>query len=336
MKNMRKMMAVALSAAMVLALGACGGESTSSNSSTQSGSTSTDGKVYNIGICQQLEHPALDQATQGFEDVLKEKLGDNVKFDLQNAQNEQANASTIANNFVSSNVDLILANATTALQACAAATTDIPILGTSVTDYATALEISDWSGTTGRNISGTSDLAPLDQQEDMLVELYPDAKHVAILYCSAEANSKYQATEFEKYLDEDGISYKEFTASDSNDIGSVVQSATEYADVIYIPTDNTMAQNTEAINNIALPAGTPIIAGEEGICKGCGVATLSISYYDIGKKAGEMAYDILVNGADITTMKIETAPNVTKEYNKDICDQLGVKIPDDYKAIEAE
>ena len=217
-----------------------------------------------------------------------------------------------------------------------AATTDIPILGTSVTDYATALEIDDWSGTTGRNISGTSDLAPLDQQEDMLVELYPDAKHVAILYCSAEANSKYQATEFEKYLDEDGISYKEFTASDSNDIGSVVQSATEYADVIYIPTDNTMAQNTEAINNIALPAGTPIIAGEEGICKGCGVATLSISYYDIGKKAGEMAYDILVNGADITTMKIETAPNVTKEYNKDICDQLGVKIPDDYKAIEAE
>ena len=197
-----------------------------------------------------------------------------------------------------------------------------------------------WRSVTGvvqpEEISPVHPIWLLDQQEDMLVELYPDAKHVAILYCSAEANSKYQATEFEKYLDEDGISYKEFTASDSNDIGSVVQSATEYADVIYIPTDNTMAQNTEAINNIALPAGTPIIAGEEGICKGCGVATLSISYYDIGKKAGEMAYDILVNGADITTMKIETAPNVTKEYNKDICDQLGVKIPDDYKAIEAE
>ena len=196
MKNMRKMMAVALSAAMVLAVGACGGESTSSNSSTQSGSTSTDGKVYNIGICQQLEHPALDAATEGFEAALKDKLGDNVKFDLQNAQNEQANASTIANNFVSGNVDLILANATLALQACAAATTDIPILGTSVTDYATALEMSDWSGATGRNISGTSDLAPLDEQENMLVELFPDAKNVAILYCSAEANSKYQATEF--------------------------------------------------------------------------------------------------------------------------------------------
>jgi len=286
--KLRKIMAVLMAASVAASLAGCGGSSSSGSSDSSSDSASSDsGKVYKIGICQQLEHEALDQATQGFEDVLKEKLGDNVKFDLQNAQNEQANASTIANNFVSANVDLILANATTALQACAAATTDIPILGTSVTDYATALEISDWSGTTGRNISGTSDLAPLDQQEDMLVELYPDAKHVAILYCSAEANSKYQATEFEKYLDEDGISYKEFTASDSNDIGSVVQSATEYADVIYIPTDNTMAQNTEAINNIALPAGTPIIAGEEGICKGCGVATLSISYYDIGKKAGE-------------------------------------------------
>ena len=240
MKKLNKAMSVAVAAAMMVSMGACGNSADAAKDGTQSAGAS--GKVYNIGICQQLEHPALDQATQGFEDALKEKLGDNVKFDLQNAQNEQANASTIANNFVSSNVDLILANATTALQACAAATTDIPILGTSVTDYATALEISDWSGTTGRNISGTSDLAPLDQQEDMLVELYPDAKHVAILYCSAEANSKYQATEFEKYLDEDGISYKEFTASDSNDIGSVVQSATEYADVIYIPTDNTMAQ----------------------------------------------------------------------------------------------
>ena len=331
----KKILAVLMAAGMTLSLAACGSSSDSTDKSADNGSDS--GKTYKIGILQQLEHAALDEATKGFEDACTEKFGEgNVKFDLQNGQGEQANCATIANNFVADNVDLILANATTALQACAAATTDIPILGTSVTDYATALEIDDWSGTTGRNISGTSDLAPLDQQEDMLVELYPDAKHVAILYCSAEANSKYQATEFEKYLDEDGISYKEFTASDSNDIGSVVQSATEYADVIYIPTDNTMAQNTEAINNIALPAGTPIIAGEEGICKGCGVATLSISYYDIGKKAGEMAYDILVNGADITTMKIETAPNVTKEYNKDICDQLGVKIPDDYKAIEAE
>ena len=334
MKNLKKVVSAAMAAAMVLSLGACG-NSESAQSSTEGGKAA-EGKVYNIGICQQLEHPALDEATKGFQDALNEKLGDNVKFDLQNAQNEQANASTIANNFVSSNVDLIMANATTALQCSAAATTDIPILGTSVTDYATALEIDDWSGTTGRNISGTSDLAPLDEQEKMLKELFPDAKNVGILYCSAEPNSKFQATNFEKYLDEDGISYKEFTASDSNDIGSVVQSATEYADVIYIPTDNTMAQNTEAINNITLPAKIPVVAGEEGICKGCGVATLSISYYDLGYNTGEMAYDILVNGADISTMKIEYAPKVTKEYNKDICDTLGVTVPDDYEAIATE
>ena len=337
MRKLGKVTAVAMAAALAMSMGACGASGESGTTNTQGGAQSNNGdKVYNIGICQQLEHPALDAATEGFQAALKDKLGDKVTFDVQNAQNEQANASTIANNFVANNVDLILANATTALQCSAAATTDIPIMGTSVTDYATALEIDDWSGTTGRNISGTSDLAPLDEQENMLVELFPDAKNVAILYCSAEPNSKYQATNFEKYLDEDGISYKEFTASDSNDIGSVVQSATEYADVIYIPTDNTLAQNTEAINNITLPAKIPVVAGEEGICKGCGVATLSISYYDIGYKAGEMAYDVLVNGADISTMQVEYAPKVTKEYNKDTCDTLGITVPDGYEAIATE
>ncbi|MCI7323720.1 MAG: ABC transporter substrate-binding protein [Lachnospiraceae bacterium] len=336
MRKFSKVTAVVMAAALAMSMGACGASDNSGADSTQGSIGNADGKVYNIGICQQLEHPALDAATEGFQTALKDKLGDKVTFDLQNAQNEQANASTIANNFVANKVDLILANATTALQCSAAATTDIPILGTSVTDYATALEIDDWTGVTGRNISGTSDLAPLDQQEDMLKELFPDAKNVAILYCSAEANSKYQATVFEKYLEEDGISYKEFTASDSNDIGSVVQSAIEYADVIYIPTDNTMAQNTEAINNITLPAKIPVVAGEEGICTGCGVATLSISYYDIGYKTGEMAYEILVNGKDISSMEIQYAPKVTKEYNKDICEALGITVPDDYEAIATE
>ena len=206
-------------------------------------------------------------------------------------------------------MDLILANATTALQCASAATSDIPILGTSVTDYATALDISDWTGTTGMNISGTSDLAPIDEQEAMLKEL-------------AEA------------LEKDGIAYKEYTAADSNEIQSVVTNAVSECDALYIPTDNTMASNTEIINNICLPAKVPVIAGEQGICKGCGIATLSISYYDIGYKAGEMAYDILVNGADITTMKIESAPNVTKMYNPTICEELGITIPDGYEAIE--
>lgn len=356
MKKMNKAISVAMSMAMVMSLAACGSTAedtqapaatgttteaadvkTTEAESTQAAAEAEPGKVYQIGILQQLEHPALDAASEGFEDALTELLGaDYVKFDLQNAQGEQANCATISNNFVASNYDLILANATTALQCAAAATSSIPILGTSITDYATALEIDNWTGATGRNISGTSDLAPIAEQENMLVELFPEAKNVGILYCSAEPNSKYQATEFEKALDEDGLTYKEYTASDSNDISSVVQTAITEVDVIYIPTDNTMAGNTETINNITLPAGIPVIAGEEGICKGCGVATLSISYYDIGYKAGEMAYDILVNGADITTMNIEYAPQVTKEYNASICEQLGVTIPEDYVAIPEE
>ena len=336
--KLRKIMAVLMAASVAASLAGCGGSSSSGSSDSSSDSASSDsGKVYKIGICQQLEHEALDQATQGFEDACEEKFGkDNVTFDLQNGQGEQANCATITNSFVADNVDLILANATTALQCAAAATDSIPILGTSITDYATALDISDWNGSTGMNISGTSDLAPIDQQEDMLVELVSDVKTVGILYCSAEPNSAYQAKLFEDALKEDGIEYKEYTAADSNEIQSVTTSAISECDALYIPTDNTMASNTEIINNICLPAKIPVIAGEQGICAGCGIATLSISYYDIGYKAGEMAYDILENGKDISTMEIETAPNVTKMYNPTICEELGIEVPDEYEAIEQE
>lgn len=336
--KLRKIMAVLMAASVAASLAGCGGSSSSGSSDSSSDSASSDsGKVYKIGICQQLEHEALDQATQGFEDACEEKFGkDNVTFDLQNGQGEQANCATITNSFVADNVDLILANATTALQCAAAATDSIPILGTSITDYATALDISDWNGSTGMNISGTSDLAPIDQQEDMLVELVPDVKTVGILYCSAEPNSAYQAKLFEDALKEDGIEYKEYTAADSNEIQSVTTSAISECDALYIPTDNTMASNTEIINNICLPAKVPVVAGEQGICAGCGIATLSISYYDIGYKAGEMAYDILENGKDISTMEIETAPNVTKMYNLTICEELGIEVPDEYEAIEQE
>ena len=331
----KKIFAVMMAAAMTMSLAACGSSGSSDSKDADASSSSDSGKVYKIGILQQLEHAALDQATQGFEDACTEKFGEgNVTFDLQNGQGEQANCATIANNFVADNVDQILANATTALQCSAAATSEIPILGTSVTDYATALDIADWTGTTGMNISGTSDLAPIDQQEAMLKELLPDTKTVGLLYCSAEPNSAYQAKLFAEALDKDGIAYKEYTAADSNEIQSVVTSAVSECDALYIPTDNTMAANTEIINNICLPAKVPVIAGEQGICSGCGIATLSISYYDIGYRAGEMAYDILANGADITTMEIESAPNVTKMYNKTICDELGITVPDDYEAIE--
>ena len=284
-----------------------------------------------------MEHAALDAATEGFQDACRELFGeDNVEFDVQNAQGEQTMCSTIVNNFVSSDVDLILANATLPLQTAAQATSDIPILGTSVTDYGSALGIDDWTGATGVNISGTSDLAPIEEQEDMLLELVPEAQTVGILYCSAESNSKYQAELFEAELEADGISYKEYTAADSNEIQSVTQNAVEECDAIYIPTDNTMASNTQIINNICLPAKVPVIAGEEGICSGCGVATLSISYYDLGYQTSEMAYKILAEGEDIASMEVETAAQVTKKYNPAICEELGITIPEGYEAIEAE
>ena len=332
--KLKKAAAILMAAAMTASLAACG--SSSSGESSSESSAGSDG-TYTIGICQQMEHPALDAATEGFQDACKEKFGgDNVEFDVQNAQGEQTMCSTIINNFVSSDVDLILANATLPLQTAAQATADIPILGTSVTDFASALGISDWTGATGVNISGTCDLAPIEEQEDMLTELLPEAKTVGILYCSAESNSKYQAELFEAELEKDGIEYKEYTAADSNEIQSVVTNAVSECDAIYIPTDNTMASNTQIINNICLPAKVPVIAGEQGICSGCGIATLSISYYDIGYRAGEMAYEILADGADISTMEIETAPQVTKMYNPAICEELGITVPDDYEAIEAE
>lgn len=332
--KLKKAAAILMAAAMTASLTACG--SSSSGESSSESSAGSDG-TYTIGICQQMEHPALDAATEGFQDACKEKFGeDNVEFDVQNAQGEQTMCSTIINNFVSSDVDLILANATLPLQTAAQATADIPILGTSVTDFASALGISDWTGATGVNISGTCDLAPIEEQEDMLTELLPEAKTVGILYCSAESNSKYQAELFEAELEKDGIEYKEYTAADSNEIQSVVTNAVSECDAIYIPTDNTMASNTQIINNICLPAKVPVIAGEQGICSGCGIATLSISYYDIGYRAGEMAYEILAESADISTMEIETAPQVTKMYNPAICEELGITVPDDYEAIEAE
>ncbi|MCD7731600.1 MAG: ABC transporter substrate-binding protein [Oscillospiraceae bacterium] len=330
---MKKAAAAALSCVMAgMMFTGCGGTDDTADSGNDSADASAD-KVYNVGICQLVEHTALDAATEGFKTALTDLLGDSVVFDEQNAQGESTNCATICSGFVANNCDLILANATGALQAAAAATNTIPIIGTSITDYATALDIDEWTGKTGTNITGTSDLAPIDQQEDMLLELFPDVKQVGILYCSSEPNSKYQATVFEEALTADGVAYKEYSAADTNEIQAITTTAISECDVLYIPTDNTMASNTEVIKNIAVPAGIPVIAGEEGICTGCGVATLSISYYDIGYKAGEMAYEILVNGQNAGDMDIEFAPNVVKEYNAEICETLGITPPEGYTAI---
>ena len=348
---MKKALVLLLTAAMISGLVACGSPaSTTQDASTSESSTESttegdsadsgevinveaEGTVYTVGICQLVQHEALDAATQGFMDALSEELGDQVTFDVQNAQGDSNTCSTIINSFVSSNTDLILANATPALQAAAAGTNEIPILGTSVTEYGVALDIDNFSGTVGGNISGTSDLAPLDGQADMLAELFPDAKTVGLLYCSAEANSQYQVDTIKAFLEEKGYSCEYYSFSDSNDISAVTTNAAASVDVIYIPTDNTAASNAELVNNICLPEGVPIIAGEEGICAGCGVATLSISYYDIGVATGKMAAKILAEGADISTMPIEYAPNFTKKYQAANCEALNITVPDDYEAI---
>lgn len=319
MKKTKKILSLGLAAIMTLGLTACGGSTDSS---------------YTVGICQLVQHDALDAATKGFKDALTEKLGDKVTFDEQNAQNDTATCSTIINSFVSKDVDLILANATAPLQAAAAATTEIPILGTSVTDYATALDISDWTGLTGRNISGTSDLAPLDEQAAMLHELFPDAKTVGLVYCSAEPNSQYQIDVITTELEKLGYTCTPYAFVDSNDLASVVQSAVDANEVLYIPTDNTAASGTETINNVASEAGVPIITGEAGICRGCGVATLSISYYDLGYQTGEMAAEILAEGKDVSEMEIKYAPAVTPQYNPVLCEKLGITVPDNYEALE--
>ena len=316
---MKKIIALALAVLMLASLAACGG--------------SGSGK-YKVGICQLVQHPALDAATQGFQDALTKQLGDKVEFDVQNASGEPTNCTTIINGFVSSKVDLIMANATPALQAAASATGDIPVLGTSVTEYGVALGISNFDGTVGGNISGTSDLAPLDQQAAMIQELFPDAKTVGLIYCSAEANSQYQVDVVKAELEKLGYTATLYSFSDSNDLAAVTESAVAASDVIYVPTDNTVAANTGIIDNICRPAKVPVVAGEEGIVKGCGVATLSISYYDIGYKTGEMAAQVLTGEADISTMPIEYAPQFTKKYNAEICADLGLEMPSDYVAVE--
>ena len=321
---MKKLLTILLATICLFALCACNSDS---NLGSNQGSNPT-GSNLKEGVVQKTQHPALDAATQGFVDALKENGITDV--DVQNASGESANCSTIVGNFVADGVDLIMANATPALQAASAATDTIPVLGTSITVYDVVL-----GGSVPKNVSGTTDLAPLDEQASMIKELFPNAKKVGILFCSAEPNSQYQVDKISKFLNEDGIETVNYVFNDSNDITAVTEKAVnDKVDVIYIPTDNTAASNTQAIANVVLPAGIPVFTGEEGPCAGCGVATLTISYYDIGFKTGEMAADILLNGADISTMEIESAPQFVKKFNKTNAEKLGITIPEDYIAIE--
>ena len=338
----KKLLALILAGIMALSLVACGGSKTEAPAETETPAETeqpaetpeADGPTYTVGICQLVQHVALDAATEGFIDALNEELGEGtVTFDNQNASNDIPMCSTIVNQFVSANVDLIMANATPALQAASAATVDIPILGTSVTEYGVAMGIENFDGLVGGNVSGTSDLAPLSEQAAMIKEWFPDAKTVGLLYCSAEANSQYQVDVITGYLQDLGLTVTPYSFTDTNDVTSVAQLACESSDVIYIPTDNTAASNTEAIANVVLPAKIPVIAGEAGLCKGCGVATLSLDYYDLGVATGKMAAKILKGEANVAEMPIEYAPVVTKLYNAANCEALGIAVPEGYEPL---
>ena len=321
---MKRIIALLVSLSLMLTFTACG----------ESKKEVAEKDSYTVGICQLVQHEALDAATKGFMDVLTAEFGENVTFLNENASGDVQTCTTIINNFVNKKADLILANATPALQAAANGTADIPILGTSITEYGTALGIDDFDGVVGSNISGTSDLAPLDQQAEMILELFPDTKTVSILYCTSEANSAYQVKIVKELLEEKGVTVTEAGFTDSNDVTSAASKAAA-SDVIYIPTDNTAASCATTIDGVI--GDTPVIAGEEGICSNCGVATLSISYYDLGKTTGEMAVKILKGEAKIEEMKIEYTDAV-KKYNKAKCEQLGIDTADleskGYVAIE--
>ena len=318
-RNVLRLLSALLCLVLLFSLTACGGSKKDS---------------FTVGICQLVPHVALDAATQGFKDVLTEEFGDKVTFDEQDAANDPATCATIANSFVNSNVDLIMANATPSLQAAATATNEIPVLGTSITEYGVALGIQGFSGTVGGNVSGTSDLPPLDQQAQMIKDWYPDAQTVGLLYCSNENNSQYQVDAVQGFLEALGYTCTQYPFSDSNDMAAVTQTAADNSDVLYVPTDNTCASSTGIIDNICRPAKVPVFCGEEGICQGCGVATLSISYYDLGVATGKMAVKILKGESDVSEMPIEYAAKFTLKYNPTICEELGVTPPEGYEAIE--
>lgn len=345
---MKKIFAAVLAVLMLLSLTACSSSGTAAETTAAAAETKAAETVasaapeteapaekYVVGVCQLVPHAALDLATQGFVDRLTELLGEeNVEIKVQIAAGDSATCAPIVNAFVAEGVDLIMANATPALQAAAAATADIPILGTSVTEYGVAMGIENFDGTVGGNISGTSDLAPLEDQAAMVQAWCPDAKTVGLLYCSAEANSQYQVDTVQAYLEGMGFTCKQYPFADSNDLAAVTQTAVDNSDVIYVPTDNTVASATGIVDGICQPAGIPVIAGEESICKGCGIASLTISYYDLGVKTAEMAAQILTGEADVSTMPVAYADKVTPKYNAAICEALNITPLEGYEPVE--
>lgn len=320
----KKFLAAAAACLMVAGLAACGNEpSTPSN---------PDEKVFQIGIVQLAEHPALDEATRGFKEFLTEKLGDKVQFNVQNAQGEQTNCTTIVNQFVSSKVDLIMANATNAVKAAREATSDIPVVGTSVTDYVSSGLVAS-NEAPGANVTGASDMNPVTVQVDLMKTLCPEVKTVGIVINSGEENSAIQAEEAKTAFEAEGFAVKIYSVADTNEIQTVVTAACNEVDAFYEPTDNLIAANVPTMSNITTAAGKPVICGEGGMCESGFLATYAISYYELGRAAGEQAYNILVNGADPATTPIFffDVSQLTLVVNEENAAELGITIPEELK-----
>lgn len=320
----KKFLAAAAACLMVASLAACGNEpSTPSN---------PDEKVFQIGIVQLAEHPALDEATRGFKEFLTEKLGDKVQFNVQNAQGEQTNCTTIVNQFVSSKVDLIMANATNAVKAAREATSDIPVVGTSVTDYVSSGLVAS-NEAPGANVTGASDMNPVTVQVDLMKTLCPEVKTVGIVINSGEENSAIQAEEAKTAFEAEGFAVKIYSVADTNEIQTVVTAACNEVDAFYEPTDNLIAANVPTMSNITTAAGKPVICGEGGMCESGFLATYAISYYELGRAAGEQAFNILVNGADPATTPIFffDVSQLTLVVNEQNAAELGITIPEELK-----
>lgn len=325
MKINHKIFAAILAAILLLLLPAC------SNTQNQSGTNNNGNSVLKIGIIQVADHEALNQAREGFIKALEEngyKDGENIEISYQNAQNDTNNLPTIADKFVSDNMDLVLAIATPAAQAIAGKTTDIPIIATAVTDFASAgLVNSDEEP--GTNVTGTNDMNPIDKQMDLLFELYPDTKTVGFVYNTSEDNSGLQADMAKAYLDQKGIPWVEKTVSTTNDVQQAVTSLVTECDAIYIPTDNILASSMPMVNSITVPAKIPVICGETGMVEKGGLATLGLNYYDLGHKAGLKAVEIL-KGANVSKIPVEGTDKYDYLFNGEVAEEIGLTIPEKY------
>jgi putative tryptophan/tyrosine transport system substrate-binding protein len=306
---------LSLALVIVLSLAGCSGKS----------------EVKTIGIIQYVEHVALDAARDGFVDALNDNGyidGENIEIDVQNAQADQSNLSTISDRFVSNDVDLVLAIATPAAQSIAGKTTEIPILGTAITDYEAA-KLVESNEAPGGNVTGTTDMNPIKEQIELLVKMVPDARTVGVIYTSSEDNSIVQANIAREVIEEMGLTYTEVTVTNSNEVQQATQSIVGQCDAIYLPTDNVLASSMPIVNGVTVESKTPVICGESGMVEGGGLATLGISYYDLGYKTGLMAIKVLKGEAEPDTMPIESADDFDFAINGAVAEAIGLEIPED-------